>query len=177
MDDEDGGCAGAESGGLISRPPVQGDLVSLCRWLNREGAAYVVVGGFAIIHSGYGRFTEDVDLLVDTSLENEAKVYRALESLPDQAIKELEPGETAKHLVIRVADEIVVDLMRSACGIAYAEASQDVVVREIDGVSIPFASPRLLWRMKAKTHRAKDAADLLFLKEYFAARGENPPQV
>jgi hypothetical protein len=51
------------------------------------------------------------------------------------------------------------------------------VVRDVDGVAIPFASPRLLWRMKAVTHRAKDAGDLVFLRHWFAARGEDPPVV
>jgi hypothetical protein len=44
------------------------------------------------------------------------------------------------------------------------------------GVPIPFASPRLLWRMKARTHREKDSGDLVFLREYFAQRGEAPPE-
>jgi hypothetical protein len=44
----------------------------------------------------------------------------------------------------------------------------DSVVREIDGVAIPFASPRLLWRMKVNTHREKDAPDLLFLRQHYA---------
>jgi len=44
-------------------------------------------------------------------------------------------------------------------------------------VAIPFASPRLLWRMKAVTHRAKDAADLVFLRYWFAERGETPPAI
>ena len=135
-----------------------------------------MVGGFAVIHTGHARFTQDIDLLIDTDLANEAKVFKALESLPDQAVKELEPGEVARYTVVRVADEIVIDLMRSACGIDYQEASRDVVVREINGGPIPFASPRLLWRMKARTHRAKDAPDLVFLREYFASRGEQPPE-
>lgn len=61
----------------------------------------------------------------------------------------------------------IVDLMASACGIRYAEASQDTVTREVDVVRIPFASPRLLWRMKKYTHRAKDAPDLLFLRQQY----------
>ena len=61
--------------------------------------------------------------------------------------------------------------------VEYEEAAKDVVVREIQGVPIPFASPRLLWRMKAVTHRAKDAADLVFLRYWFAERGEEPPSV
>jgi hypothetical protein len=67
-----------------------------------------------------------------------------------------------------VADEIVVDSM-TAGGIAYDEASGDLVVREVDGIPIPFASPRILWRMKAVTHREKDAPDLLFRKQWFAS--------
>jgi hypothetical protein len=30
--------------------------------------------------------------------------------------------------------------------------------------------------MKAQTHREKDAGDLVFLREYFAAHGETPPE-
>jgi hypothetical protein len=178
MDAKDGDKEGASGGKeLVPRPPDEQDLIKLCRVLNDFGANYVVVGGFAIIYAGHGRFTEDVDLIIDTSLENEAKVYRALESLPDQAVKELQPGEVENFTVVRVADEIVVDLMKSACGIDYAEAAKDVVLRNLDGVVIPFASPRLLWRMKARTHRAKDAPDLVFLREYFKSRGEEPPSV
>ena len=76
-----------------------------------------------------------------------------------------------------MADEILVDLMRSAGGIDYAEAAKDVVVHDVDGVPIPFASPRLLWRMKAVTRREKDAPDLVFLRQWFAQHGEEPPPV
>jgi hypothetical protein len=70
----------------------------------------------------------------------------------------------------------MVDLMRSAGGLDHAEAASDVVVRQVQGVPIPFASHRLPWRMKAHTQRAKDGPDLVFLREYFAAQGEEPPE-
>ena len=176
MDDKDAGTEqSAES--LTSRPPVEADLAHLCRELNLREANYVVIGGFAIIAAGLPRTTGDVDLIVAADLENEAKVFSALSTLPDNAVRELQPGELQLYNVIRVGDEILVDLMRSAGGIDYAEAAKDVVVREVDGVPIPFASPRLLWRMKAVTHRAKDAGDLVFLRQWFAERGEEPPEV
>jgi hypothetical protein len=174
MDVENAGPSPQE---LEPRPPTVEDLVSLCRHLNQQNAKYLVVGGFAIIHAGLLRLTGDVDLLIDTDLDNEARVYKALESLPDKAVRELQPGETARYTVIRVADEIVVDLMKSACGIDYAEAAKDVVIREVQGVPIPFASPRLLWRMKKPTHRVKDALDLLFLEKLFEAEGRSPPAI
>lgn len=160
---------------LESRQPGVEDLLDLCRELNRLEAKYVVVGGFAIRAAGYMRDTMDIDLVIATDLDNEARVYQALEILPDKAVLELKPGEVAQYVVVRVGDEVVVDLMRSAAGIDYAEAARDVIVRDVEGVAIPFASPLLLWRMKAKTHRAKDNADLVFLRHYFQSRGEEPP--
>jgi hypothetical protein len=176
MDDQN---AGAErpAENLISRPPTEADLAGLCRELNQRGAKYVVVGGLAIIAAGLPRMTTDVGLMVAVDAENEARIYAALATLPDNAVRELQPGELSQYTVIRVGDEIVVDLMRSAGGIDYAEAAKDVVVREVDGVPIPFASPRLLWRMKALTHREKDSGDLVFLRQWFTERGEEPPHV
>ncbi len=164
MENED---APTEEGELTSRAPTEGDLVSLCRTLNELGARYMIVGGFAVIYSGYARTTTDVDLLMDVDLDNEAKVYEALALLPDKAVLELQPGEVSQYTVVRVADEITVDLMKSASGIDYAEAAKDMVIRRVGDVDIPFASPRLLWRMKKNTHREKDRADLLFLRQHY----------
>jgi hypothetical protein len=48
------------------------------------------------------------------------------ERLPDQAVSELQPGEIQQYGVVRVAEEILVDLMRSAGGFDYEQASQGV---------------------------------------------------
>ena len=162
---------------LETREPTVEDLRDLCRALNERGAKYGVIGGFAIRAANYNRRTMDVDLIVAADLDNEAKVFSALSTLSDNAVQELQPGELQQYSVIRVADEIVVDLMRSAGGIDYEEAATDLVIREVDGVPIPFASPRLLWRMKSVTHREKDALDLVFLRQWFAERGEEPPSI
>lgn len=173
MDEPD---AGKKPEELEPRPPLETDLVGLCRELNQRGARYIVVGGFAVIAAGLPRVTGDIDLMVAADPENEAKVFSALSTLPDNAVRELQPGELERYNVIRVADEIIVDLMRTAGGIGYEEAAKEVVVREVQGVPIPFASPRLLWRMKVVTHRAKDAGDLVFLRYWFSEHGEEPPK-
>jgi hypothetical protein len=63
-----------------ARPPLLEDLVGLCRSLNREGARYVVIGGMAVIQAGFGRATNDIDLLIDVSQDNQGRVRRALMS-------------------------------------------------------------------------------------------------
>jgi hypothetical protein len=145
-------------------------LSRLCAELNRLDARYIVVGGFAIIEAGFPRLTGDVDLLVDTSPENEQRVFEALRSLPDKAVNELDPGDIERFTVVRVGDEILVDLMKSGCGVDYAEAIKDAVWREVEGVKIPFASPATLWRMK-QTHREKDIPDRIFLRKLLEAQG------
>jgi hypothetical protein len=117
-----------------------------------------------------------IDLVIDISLENEARVYKALEILPDRAVLDLKPGEVGEYNVCRVADEVTVDLMRSACGSDYAEASRHVVVREVEGVPIPFASPLLLWRTKKPLGREKDLPDLAFLRQSLESAGITPPE-
>ncbi len=137
----------------------------------------MVVGGFAIIFHGFQRLTNDIDLLVETTLENEARVIQALLILPDKAAAELKPGEVGQYGVVRVGDEILVDLMKSGCGVTYAEAIKDAVVEKVNDVEIPFASAPTLWRMK-KTVREKDVPDRLFLRELLSSQGiqvEPPP--
>ncbi len=165
------------TGPLESREPTVADLRYLCRALNARQARYIVIGGFAMAAIGYNRRTMDIDLLVDVTGDNEARVLDAVADLPDGAAREIKPGEIRQWTVIRVADEIVVDLMQSACGIDYARASTMLQVRDLDGVEIPFAAAELLWRMKRPTHREKDAADLLFLSEWFRSRGIIPPEI
>jgi len=151
-----------DDGPLEARPPRLADLVALCRRLNESGARYIVIGGMAIIQAGFVRATEDIDLLVDTSPANISRVREALRSLPDQAINDMADTDLDQYVVVRVADEIVVDLMKAACGIDYEEARALAAPVLIDGVSIPFATPRLLWRTK-QTLRDKDRQDLAFL--------------
>ena len=151
-------------GALEARPPTLEDFLQLCRKLNEKGVKYVVIGGMAIIQHGFVRATEDIDLLVDAGCENEERIKEALLYLPDQAIKDLNQGDIDSYTVVRIADEIVIDLMKSASGIDYEEASKSVVRIEIDDVRIPFATIELLWRMK-QSIREKDRIDRMFLAE------------
>ena len=158
MDDTDDGK------NLESRPPTVEDLVKLCRSLNHSGARYLVIGGMAVIQAGFVRATADIDLLVDAAPENQEKIRAALMELPDRAVREVQPDDLDNYVVVRVADEIVVDLTKTACEINYVEASKSILRVNIQDTSIPFASPELLLRLK-NTVREKDKIDRLFLEQ------------
>ncbi|MDZ7362080.1 MAG: hypothetical protein ONB46_15345 [candidate division KSB1 bacterium] len=120
-----------------SREPTIEDLIVLCRQLNQAGVNYVVIGGFAIILNGYARTTGDIDLLVDSAIENVDRIKQALLYLPDKAITEVNADDVAKYSVVRVADEILIDLMHKACDVTYAKAKDYIEFREIEGTKIP----------------------------------------
>jgi hypothetical protein len=147
-----------------ARLPEKSDLINLCASLNAHGVRYMVVGGMAVINQGFLRATEDIDLLLERSGKNLDRVREAMEILPDKAIRLVEENAFDKYDCVRVGDEIMVDLMMSACGITYDEAQNEIEVVVIDGIPVPFASAKLLLRMK-QTHRDKDIPDRLFLQE------------
>ncbi len=152
------------------RQPTLEDIVFLSRELTARNAKFVIVGGFAVIEAGYARQTMDIDLLIETGEENERAVLASVGKFPDGAAREITPGEVGKYVVVRIADEVMIDLMASACGVTYADAIQDAVWRELDGVRIPFASKSALWKMK-QTHREKDIPDRIFLARALAEEG------
>jgi hypothetical protein len=148
---------------LESRDPESGDLLKICAALNAAEAAYIVIGGMAMVAHGFNRGTEDIDLLVDRAEENIARLREALSILPDNAVREVRDTDIEEYGVVRVADEVVVDLMGSACGIDFETAQAEIDWREFEGVRIPFASAELLLRTK-QTVREKDEIDRLYLK-------------
>jgi len=146
-----------------SRQPRPEDLTKICAALNREGARYILIGGFAVIARGLERPTKDIDLLIESSADNIERIKRALAVLPDNAVREVTSDEIDRYDVIRVADEVVVDLMSKACGVSWEDAARDSEVLELDGVEIPIAGIETLIRTK-QTVRPHDAADREFLE-------------
>jgi len=148
-----------------SRAPELEDLVAICRSLNKEGVRYLLIGGFAVILHGLVRTTKDIDLLIDPSEENIRRLKKALGTLPDNAVALLADDDVGKYRVVRVADEVVVDLMAEACGISYEKAVvQGVENRQLSDVTIPIAKKEVLIRTK-DTLRDSDRSDVGFLRD------------
>ncbi len=157
----------SDGGRLEVRTPDVGDLVRLARALRKEGARYVLIGGFAVIAHGLARTTKDIDLLVDPDPENVARIKRALSILEDNAASEIDPSDLLKYPVVRVADEVMINLLASACGVTWADAAPHAKTLELRGVTIPLAAVETLIATK-QTPRPSDAADREFL-EYLLA--------
>ena len=134
-------------------------LLRVCALLNKHSARYLVIGGHACILHGLVRTTEDVDLLVEPSEENLKKVIAALSEMEDGAAKELTPRDFLENVIVKIADEVEVDVSRSAWKISYEDAIDSALRVEIDGVAVPYVDLKTLIATK-ETPRHQDQADL-----------------
>jgi hypothetical protein len=145
------------------------DVRHVAALLEAEHVEYALIGGYALALQGIVRLTEDVDILVEPTLDNARRWVRALSRLPDGAAKELDGDDTIHEelYAIRINDEFTVDVMNSASGFTW----RDLVPyrTRIEGIHV--LSLAGLLRMK-EHGRLKDRADAEAIR---LALGEQEP--
>jgi hypothetical protein len=144
--------------------PATPPLLRVCALLNAANARYLVAGGHACILHGIVRTTEDVDLLIERTEDNAARVIRALAQLEDGAAAELTPRDLLDNVVVKIADEVEVDVSTHAWKVTYADAIGSAREIVVDGVRIPYLGLDSLIASK-ETYREQDRLDLMRLRE------------
>src|SRR5437899_8974436 len=142
----------------------QAPLLRVCSLLNNHGAKYLMVGARACWLHGYIRATMDVDILVPEDLENHFRVIAALSELKDHAAAELTPQDLLENVVVKIADEVEVDVSTRAWKVSYADAIPNALRTTIGGVEIPYLDLPTLIASK-DTYRDQDQVDVQILRE------------
>lgn len=137
----------------------QAPLLRVCSLLNQHKARYLIVGARACSLHGYIRATTDVDILVPEDLENHGRLIAALSELEDHAAAELTPQDFIDNVVVKIADEVEVDVSTRAWTIGYTDAVTTSLRTTIQDVEIPYLDLRTLIASK-RTHRDQDQVDV-----------------
>src|SRR6266536_1311069 len=119
-------------------------LLRVCSLLNSHGARYLIVGARACWLHGYVRATMDVDILIPENLENHARILGALSELEDRAAAELTPHDLVENIVVKIADEVEVDVSTRAWTVSYADAIVTALKITIKGVEVPYVDLQTL---------------------------------
>jgi hypothetical protein len=135
-------------------------LLKLLARFAEEGVQYVLVGGQAVRLNGFLRATEDVDVLIEATRVNGEKVKRALDFLASAADLQPDWFEATRGEMenIRVADDLLVDLLFSANGETYESVQPFVREIVIEGVAVRVLNIDGLLRTKTD-YREKDVLD------------------
>lgn len=145
------------------RPATIDDLKSVIRSLNENRVDYFLIGGYALFAHGYYRATTDIDILIAPDREQGARVVKALLVLPEGVSSGIDPAWFEEGENIRVADEIIVDLMFNACGETTETLSRYAETVDLDGIPVRTLSLEGLLRTK-QTVRDKDVMDRAVLQ-------------
>jgi len=142
-------------------------LLRVCSLLNKYGAQYLIVGARACWLHGYVRAAADVDILIPEDAENHERVIAALSELEDQAAAELTPRDLVENIVVKIVDEVEVDVSTRAWTVSYADAIRTALRATIEGVEVPYVDLPTLIRSKS-TQREQHKVDVQRLRSLTA---------
>jgi hypothetical protein len=130
---------------------------------------FVLVGGLAVSVQGYVRFTEDVDMLIDTETANIDRLLDTLAGYGEGYARELTAADfTDEEGAIRIVEEseqCQIDIFTRMSGHRYADLARQADTFQIANREILCASKPSLIALKETSHREKDKFDAQALKQ------------
>ena len=147
------------------------DFADFLESLNREGVAYVVIGGMAVLaHIPY-RTTRDLDVLIEPTLENAEKTRRAVAAW-GSFDPHYTPADFIAGDILSFGGLLRVEIHSRVPGVEWSDVWNGRVESEFLGVPTSFAGVDDLIRMKRATGNVeKDLPDVQRL-EAIRKRGE-----
>ncbi len=146
--------------GVIADIRLTLDRLEFVRYLNDYDVHYLVVGGYALGFHGHPRFTKDLDLWIERTVENGQKLAEALAafgvSLSEEAILAFVEGDP-----IRIGrPPNLIDIIGHPDGVEFAECYPTRETTQFEGLKIDFISHDDFIRNKQASGRLQDLADV-----------------
>jgi len=135
----------------------------LLQLLNEFEVEYLIVGGFAVMKYGEPRYTKDLDVWVNNSAENSARVVAALRKFGAPIEHDHITAETFtnKQVVYQIGVAPVrVDILTEVTGVEFRNAWESKVSSTFSGVAVNFISLDHLIANKQALGRTSDVNDL-----------------
>ena len=137
------------------------DFKEFIQSLNDNQVRYLVIGGYALAVHGHPRYTKDMDVWIESSPDNAAKMVSALEQFGFGSL-----GLKAEDFL--VPDQIIqlgyapnrIDVLTTLEGIEFESCYGSRVQVDMDQVMVDFIDVENLKKNKKATGRLQDLADL-----------------
>lgn len=149
------------------------DFADFLAWLNREGAAYVIIGGMAVLSKIPYRTTRDLDVLIEPNVANAKKVREAVSRWGDFD-PQYAPEAFIQGDILSFGGLLRVEIHSRVPGVEWNEVWAGRVEGEFLGVPTFFAGLDELIRMKRAAGRPEtDLPDLHRLERLKREREKN----
>lgn len=140
------------------------DFREFIQSLRDNDVRYLVVGGYAVALHGYPRYTKDMDIWIEMSQINAAKILMALDQFGFGSMGFTAEDFLNSDIVIQLGyPPNRIDLLTSLSGVDFETCYEARIEVEVENLSINFIDLENLKKNKRASGRAQDLADL----EYF----------
>ncbi|MCB1623738.1 MAG: hypothetical protein KDI32_04065 [Pseudomonadales bacterium] len=158
-----------------TRPATWADVKTIARYFAEAGVEYALIGGYAVAAHGFNRFSEDIDLLVNPTVENSRRWISALARLPDGAANALTDNPDVfaggQQHAIRINDEFTIDILPQAGGASWATLRPHIIETQIDGQTVRLLDLEGLLQTKQGA-RPRDQMDAAVIRAALQAMRE-----
>jgi hypothetical protein len=137
------------------------DFVDLLREFGAADVRFLIVGAYALAVHGRPRATGDLDVWVETSPQNAARVFRALRTFGAPLDDVSETDFAREGIVYQIGlPPGRIDILTSLSGLTFADAWPGRVRARFGDIDADFIGLDAFIRNKKATGRAKDLGDI-----------------
>jgi hypothetical protein len=145
------------------------EVINFWKSLQDHNVRFIMVGGYAANLHGYQRYTGDMDIWIDDTLENRKNLRNAFIAYGMGDFEMMErmqfvPGWTYFHINNGMQLDIMVE-MKGLENFSFDECLQLASIAEIEEVEVPFLHINHLIANKIAVNRPKDQLDVMYLEK------------
>ena len=142
-------------------PALARDFKEFLQSLNSNGVEYLLIGGYAVGIHGHIRATNDLEIWVNISPDNAARIDHALRQFGFAAAALTPDLFLTRNNVVRMGvPPIRIEILTSISGVEFESCYAEKEITQIEEILVPVISLARLRENKAASGRAKDLADL-----------------
>jgi hypothetical protein len=154
---------------MATLPPDWNEFIGL---LIATKVRYLVVGAHALAANGRPRATQDLDIFVERTTSNVARLASALRAFGFVALAdECSRFEQPERMATLGKPPLRIDIMNHIDGVTFREAWRGRLVAQFGDHQIGFLGLEQLRANKLAAGRAKDLADIALMQEMADATG------
>ncbi len=137
------------------------DFKEFIQFLNDNHVQYLVVGGYAVAIHGHPRYTKDIDIWIETSLDNANNLLQALEQFGFSSLGlQIQDFLTPDQIIQLGYPPNRIDLLTNIDGVVFEDCYPLRLEVSIDDVVVTFIDLENLKKNKKASGRLQDLADI-----------------
>ena len=140
------------------------DYEEFLRLLNKNSVRYCIIGSHALAFHARPRYTKDIDILVEASLDNAERILSALDEFGFGSLNLRIEDFSSKGNIIQLGYEPVrIDIITSIEGLDFSDIWQNRVQGSYGNQTVNIINRLDLIKSKKISNRIQDKADLELL--------------